>query len=176
MMSQGLTGKFHLRPVCDADIPAIRLLVNAAYKELADMGLNYTATYQDESVTRDRIHKGKAFALELNNEVVGTILYTIHNYFTHRRSAYLSQLAIAPQYKRSGLGSLLMSHCEELARSEGFEAVQLDTAKPARHLVNWYVRRGYQIVGETHWEGKTYDSWVFEKKFELAKAPDLSYS
>ena len=58
----------------------------------------------------------------------------------------------------------MMDLCEDIARKENFEAIQLDTAKPAAHLVAWYLRRGYEIVGETKWEGKTYESWVFEKK------------
>lgn len=32
------------------------------------------------------------------------------------------------------------------------------------NLVDWYLRRGYEIVGEMRWEGKTYDSWIFEKR------------
>jgi hypothetical protein len=40
----------------NSDIPSIRLLINSAYKELTDMGLNYTATYQDE--TRQPLNKG----------------------------------------------------------------------------------------------------------------------
>lgn len=50
-----------------------------------------------------------------------------------------------------------------LAASENFEGLQLDTAKPALHLVNWYLKRGYKVVGEIHWDGKTYDSYIFEK-------------
>jgi ribosomal protein S18 acetylase RimI-like enzyme len=150
--------------VKESDIPAIRLLVNAAYKELGEMGLNYTATYQDEAITRDRIKKGRAFVLEKNDEIIGTALFAVENYFTERKSGYVSQLAIKPTLKRSGLGTVLMNFCEDLAIEDGLEAIQLDTAKPALHLVNWYQKQGYRIVGETRWEGKTYDSWIFEKE------------
>lgn len=158
---------YEIREATDADIPAIRLLVNAAYRELADMGLNYTATYQDEAVTRERISKGRAFILVVKNEIVGTVLFTSQNYFTNRKSGYVSQLAVQPNLKRLGLGSILMDLCERAARSEGYDSVQLDTAKPALHLVNWYTSRGYKIVGETRWEGKTYESWIFEKDIAL---------
>lgn len=154
---------YEIRDANDADIPAIRLLVNAAYKELADMGLNYTATYQDEKITRSRISKGRAFVLLLKNDIVGTVLFTEQNYFTNLKTAYVSQLAILPSLKRSGLGTRLMELCEDLARAEGYDAIQLDTAKPAEHLVEWYKKRSYNIVGETKWEGKTYESWIFEK-------------
>ncbi len=152
-----------IRPTIDSDIPAIRALVNIAYQELGDVGLNYTATYQDEKTTKERICKGRAFVLLHNSEIIGTVLFSAQNYFTNRRTGYVSQLAICPGRKRSGLGSWLMDWCERLAEVEGFDGVQLDTAKPATHLVQWYRRRGYVVVGETHWEGKSYDSWIFEK-------------
>ncbi|MGE3759066.1 MAG: GNAT family N-acetyltransferase [Pseudobdellovibrionaceae bacterium] len=152
-----------IRQVVEQDIPQIRTLVNSAYKELADMGLNYTATYQDEKLTRERVAKGRAFALEKDGRIIGTVLLRQKNYFTGRKSAYVSQLAILPELKKSGLGNLLMDLCEAIARNEGFDSIQLDTAKPAKHLVSWYLRRGYQIIGATQWDGKTYESWIFEK-------------
>ncbi len=148
------------------DIPELTCLVNAAYKELADMGLNYTATNQKDEKTKERIAKGRCFIVkEDSGKIVGTILLTVENYFTNRHTAYISQFGILPEFKKNGLGTRLMQFCEELAREEKFEGVQLDTAIPARHLVNWYLKTGYEIVGKTHWDGKTYDSYVFEKKF-----------
>jgi predicted N-acetyltransferase YhbS len=161
-----LVGKnFRLRRATDADISSIRLLVNSAYKELADKGLNYTASYQDDKITRQRISKGKAFVLELNDQIVATILYYTDNQLTQKNTAYLGQLAVSPDLKKQGLGTLLMDYCESLAEAEGFEGIQLDTAQPAEHLVSWYLKRGFSIVGETQWENKTYRSYVFEKLF-----------
>jgi len=156
----------YFRIAQETDVPSIRRLVNAAYKDLADLGLNYTATYQDEKITRERISQGRAFLLEKEGQLMGTVLLKKENWFTQRNSAYVSQLAVAPKLKNQGLGSLLMDLCEDLATREGFDSIQLDTAKPAGHLVAWYLKRGYQIVGETHWEGKTYDSWIFEKPLD----------
>lgn len=156
--------KNHLfRVATDADVPRIRLLVNTAYKELADMGLNYTATYQDEKITRERLSTGTAFVIEKDNQLIATVLLKKFNEFTGRNSAYVSQLAVSPNLKQQGLGSLLMDFCHDQAIKNGHDSIQLDTAKPATHLVSWYLKLGYQIVGETKWEGKTYESWIFEK-------------
>lgn len=152
----------------DSDVSQIRTLLNEAYKEHADKGLNYTATYQDEAETRKRMAKGRTFVLLLNKEVVGTILYYERNEITGRKSAYLEQFAIAPKLKGLGLGSIIMDFCEQLANDEKYEAIQLNTAQPATHLVEWYKRRGYKIVAETHIEGKTYDSYIFEKTLRAA--------
>ena len=38
------------------------------------------------------------------------------------------------------------------------------TLQSVNILMASLVKRGYQIVGETRWEGKTYESWIFEKQ------------
>lgn len=152
----------------DKEAPQIKTLVNEAYKELADQGLNYTASYQDEAETLKRMAQGRTFVLLLGSEIVGSILLYKKNYFTEKKSAYIGQFAVAPKLKRQGLGSIMLDFCEQLANDEKFEAIQLDTAKTAKHLVDWYLSRGYKIVGEMHWEGKTYDSYIFEKTLRAA--------
>ena len=143
----------------------IRTLVNQAYQELSDMGLNYTATYQDVNTTIERMKTGQTFILKKQNQIVATILFSKKNYFTNKNTAYLSQFAVLPELKRQGLGTYLMDHCEQLAQQQGYEGLQLDTAIPATHLVKMYKNRSYSVVGETHWEGKTYNSYIFEKLF-----------
>ena len=158
-----ILNKFKMIEAQDHHVPAIRQLVNAAYKELSDMGLNDTATYQDEEKTRERMKEGKTFILLEEDRIIATILYFKKNEITKKDTVYVGQFGVSPEYKRMGLGSIMMDHCENLARKEGYEAIQLDTAKPATHLVNWYLKRGYEVVGSTRWEGKTYESYIFEK-------------
>lgn len=162
--------RYPLRIALDSDIPAIRSLVNLSYKELGDMNLNYTGVYQDEKITRERMQEGKCFVLENQSEIIATVVLNKTNYFTKTHSAYISQLAIHPSLKRQGLGSALIRFCEELAKKEGFESMQLDTAKPALHLVKWYTKMGYKTVGDVQWKEKNYESWIFEKT--LIQAPD----
>jgi predicted N-acetyltransferase YhbS len=156
--------RYIIRLATDADVSNIRLLVNEAYKELADLGLNYTATYQNEEVTRERMQKGRCFVLLDGELIIGTILFFDRDYLNrNKKCGYVGQFGIHPNYKRKGLGHLLMDYVESLAVQEGYESLQLDTAKPATHLVNWYLKREYQIIASTKWEGKTYESWIFER-------------
>ncbi len=156
--------RFHIRLANDSDVPAVRQLVNQAYKELSDMGLNYTATYQDEKVTQDRMKKGRCFLLLDDERIIGTILLYEEDYLKRsKKCAYVGQFGIHPEYKRKRLGSLLMDHVEKIALEECYESIQLDTAKPATHLVDWYLKREYQIIADDKWDGKTYESWIFEK-------------
>lgn len=148
------------------EITSITHLLNSAYKELADKGLNYTAAFQHEDKTKNRISKGRCFVLKdsLNN-ILGTILLTEENYITNCKTLYIGQFGVLPELKKNGIGTLLMQHCENLARQEAYVGIQLDTAIPSQHLVDWYQRLGYHIIGKEHYEGKTYDSYIFEKRF-----------
>ena len=49
------TSSIQFRLATDADVPALRILVNSAYQQLADLGLNFTGTYQNEDITRERM-------------------------------------------------------------------------------------------------------------------------
>lgn len=155
--------EFSLRWATLDEAPVVRKIANAAYQELADMGLNYTATYQNDEETRSRMAEGRTLMVEINSSPVGTITMREENKISQRRSAYLGQFGFLPEFKGRGLGTRVMDYMEELAKSEGYECVQLDTAKPAEHLVKMYLKRGYKIVGDTHFTDKTYDSWIFEK-------------
>lgn len=152
-----------LRRAGQDDTSPIRQLINEAYKELSDRGWNYTGTYQDDTFTAAQIAERRVFVLQDGARFIATISVHDQNEFTNRKTLYVGKLAVAASEKRKGIGSLLMKYVEDLARSEDYEGLQLDTAKPAEHLVSWYQRLGYEIVGDTHFEGKTYDSWIFEK-------------
>lgn len=156
-----------IRELTPEDIPEVRLLLNRSFRDLLEQGLNYTASYQDEKTTWDRVSKGRGFVVEVEDVIVGTVLLTQENYFTNLASLYISQLAVANEFKGRGFGTVLMNYCEGLATTGAFEVVQLDTAKPAHRLVAWYLSRGYSIVGEKQWTGKSYESWIFEKRVTL---------
>ena len=149
------------------DVPNIRKLVNAAYKELADLGLNYTGTYQDEGITRDRMRSADVFVLERNSEIIASINLSVKDADTANSCLYINQLAVNPNLKRQGIGKTLMALAEARAMSLGFRYMRLDTAISATHLVAWYLRLGYRTVSEVQWDGKTYRSYIMEKDLEL---------
>lgn len=145
------------------DTSSVRQLINEAYKELSDRGWNYTGSYQDDTFTANQIVQRRVFVLYDGPQLIATISAHDDNKFTKRRTLYVGKFAVLPNLKRQGLGSLLMQYIENVAKIENYEGLQLDTAKPAHYLVRWYQGLGYKIVGETHFEDKTYDSWIFEK-------------
>ena len=138
---------FQVRLASEADVPALRLLVNAAYRQLADMGLNFTGTYQDEQVTRRRMQGREVHLVCSGQELVGTI--SLHSeQHEDRQVLYITQFAVAPTHQRQGIGARLLQLAERRAEELGLAALQLDTAAPAVHLVEMYRKAGYARVGE----------------------------
>lgn len=144
-------------------------LLHRAYRVLADMGLRFLATHQDVATTKQRVSSGHCFIAELNGKVVGTICYyepsrkTGCDYYKKKGVAHVGQLAVEPMQQRLRIATKLMKHAEDFARERGMHELALDTAEPAIHLIEWYARIGYRIVGHQQWEVTNYRSVVMSK-------------
>lgn len=169
-MPVGRSDDFKIRKLTDTDsLAELTLFLNRAYASLAEAGLRYTATYQDEAITRKRIADGECYLAELDGALIGSISYyppgvlTYQYYGAHPEIAAFGQLGVEPSFRKKGVGSGLVSYVEERARSDGAPAIALDTAIPATHLVRWYRKLGYRIVGEADWESTNYRSYIMRK-------------
>lgn len=150
-----------------ADVQAIRKLVNDAYQELANMGLNFTGTYQDDKITHERMQNAEVYMLHRDDELIASINVSVKDLETgNDKCLFINQLAVRPDQKRRGLGSYLLDLAEDRARQLGITRLRLDTAIPAKHLVEMYQIRGYSIIEEVQWEGKSYRSYIMEKRID----------
>lgn len=137
-------------------------LLRAAYAAHAAAGLNFSAATATEEQVRERLKRHEVYVLRRNDRITGTI--TLRTKQDEQGvAAYVNALAIDPDVQRSGLGGAMLEHAEREAVRRGLTRMRLDTAKPAVQLIRWYERRGYRVVDEVHWQGKTYNSIVLEK-------------
>ncbi|MHC4840205.1 MAG: GNAT family N-acetyltransferase [Planctomycetota bacterium] len=155
-----------IRELSEQDcIEELTSLLHRGYKQLADMGFNYTASYQDVATTRRRIGDNMCFVSEIDGIVVGTIvLCKSGDHPGHANAASITQFAVEPALQGNGIGHMLMQHCEDQARSDGFTELCLDTSEGAEHLIRFYRKRSYEVVDMHQWGGKTYMSVVMVKK------------
>lgn len=164
-------GDVAIRRLRDSDsISELTSLLHRSYSELAKMGLRYLATHQDDDVTQSRVSSGKCFIAELNGSIVGTITYHPpsqigHTLWLDREDvAHFGQLAVDPRHQKGGIGLLLIDAAESAAVIDKAFEIALDTAEPARHLIDWYSRLGYRIVESTKWDVTNYTSVIMSKK------------
>jgi DNA phosphorothioation-dependent restriction protein DptG len=145
-------------------------LLHRAYKRLADMGLNFVATYQTDEETKNRITKGECFVITLNDTIIGTVtLYKDKKksqceWYRNDGVSYFGQFAVEPELQNLGIGSKLMEFTENYAEGLGLTEIALDTSEKAQHLIDYYDKRGYRFVQHHQWDVVNYRSVVLSKK------------
>lgn len=88
--------------------------------------------------------------------VVGTIEVSLKVSFwsPNPQYPYISNLAVKNTYRRQGIGKSLLTKCEQLAYSWGYDGVQLHVLESNNSARRLYQKNGYQIIKkETHWNG-----------------------
>src|SRR5207302_7951058 len=103
-----LTDPGTVRLAREDDVPALRALINLAYKVLGDMGLNFTGVTQDEETTRRRMTRGDVYVLERDGALLGTVTFSVkESDVDGTRYGYVNVLAVAPSHQPRGVGSEL---------------------------------------------------------------------
>lgn len=147
-------------------------LLHKAYKCLADMGLNFVATYQDVEYTRNYLKKGECFILLKGDCLIGTVFYyttmwdNAPDIYKRDDTSLFGKFAVEPSLQSSGLGSKLMDFVESHALSDGKKQIVLDTSEKADHLINYYEKRGYEYVHHWQWPDVNYRSVIMRKKLK----------
>jgi len=161
-----------LRALAPTDsVAELTTLLHAAYAELEELGLNYTAVDQSEDVTHERIASGECYVAMDGTQIVGTILVRRHPtgcfWYDQDFVAGLGQFCVLPAVQRGGIGGRLMELAENRALALGARELALDTSESALHLVQWYSRHGYRPVDSVQWDGKTYRSLILSKTLQI---------
>ncbi|ABL79039.1 GCN5-related N-acetyltransferase [Thermofilum pendens Hrk 5] len=79
---------------------------------------------------------------ERGSEVLGFVIA-----YKHRERAYVDSLAVDPAYRDLGIGGRLLSGLEELLAKRGVERIALSVKDSNLRALDFYLRRGYGVVG-----------------------------
>jgi predicted N-acetyltransferase YhbS len=140
-----------IRDAKPSDRVAIRELTLAAYQEYAEPLGAYWEGYKGEMLrTLERVHPAQQLVVDDNGEIVATILlYPAGVTFTapdgEQYTAEFPEmrlLAVSPEKRERGLGTLLMRECVERTRASSAKTIVFHTTAlmRAEHL--------YQRVGK----------------------------
>lgn len=164
-------GDVTIRPIQETDsFEEMTELLHRAYRVLADRGLRFVATYQDALVTRRRAMRGLCFIAEKDGKPVGTITYYSPtgqegvDWYQRSDVAHFGQFAVEPGMQGLGIGSALIRLAEEIAVQRGMTELALDTSEQAVHLIAYYQRRGYRLIGYYQWDVTNYRSVILSKR------------
>jgi GNAT superfamily N-acetyltransferase len=156
----------------DVPLDEITGLVRRAFARLGAVGLNCTSVNQPVVVTRQRIAAGSCLVAEWNRQLAGTLtVYPPGNdaevpWYQIRDVASVHQFAVEPRLHGMGIGVSLLMAAEQWALARGYGEIALDTPEPARHLIAYYLRRGFRQVGSVCLAGRNYRSTILGKPVE----------
>lgn len=138
-----------------ADAPEIAHLVNRAYRgEVSRAGWTTEADLLEGQRTDQ-----EAISAYINDptqvilvarpndrpEIVGCV-----NLQQRADRAYLGMLTVNPLMQNSGLGKWLLTEAEIWSQANWLtKYIEMTVIHRRRELIDWYVRRGYQLTGET---------------------------
>lgn len=155
-----------------ADVPELTRLLHRAYAELGRAGLNFTAVDQDETTTLRRASGGETWVVVEADRIVATMtiswpaeaaLGALTPEATRPGRAWLNQLAVDPSHRGEGLARRLRDEGYAWCLARGATSIGLDTARPARHLIDLYSTWGFRVVATVQWPGKTYGSVIMTR-------------
>ncbi|HEY3675146.1 MAG TPA: GNAT family N-acetyltransferase [Candidatus Tumulicola sp.] len=133
--------------------------------------MNYVAATQDAMVTRKRVAAASACWVAYRDQVLsGTVCYYAHNrgengplLYERGDVAHFGQFAVIPSVQGFGIGSALLDVVEQRALADGKLHLACDTAEPAAHLLDFYRKRGFEVVGRHRWLHARYVSVILSK-------------
>lgn len=177
--------EFQIRPVSiefrifnsNDSVKEVNALLLSSYKSLAEKGMKFAASHEDESATKRNIEDGECYIGILNKEIVTCAMLRIPNkvekagWKAHGPNWYqisgvttFGRFAVSPKLQGLKIGSRMMDVIESRARELGFSELALDTSEHADHLIKMYEARGYRFIEYHQWSITNYRSVVMSKR------------
>ncbi|MFA5676065.1 MAG: GNAT family N-acetyltransferase [Christensenellales bacterium] len=91
------------------------------------------------------ISKKHVYICEVDGKTAGAVRFEV----LEQKIAYLSRLAIHPDYQSLGVGGLLLEKVKRECDALGVRAIALHTASRMRSAVAFYLKNGYYIHSVT---------------------------
>lgn len=134
-----------------ADIPAINILINSAYRgETSKKGWTTEANLlegkrTDEQELTELFFNAKNTILKYTEkkQIIGCILLV-----KNEQQLYLGMLTVSPELQNSGIGKKLLAEAENHAKTLGLSSIIMTVISVREELIAWYKRHGYVDTGK----------------------------
>lgn len=134
------TSSITIRAAAAGDIDTVVKMVNAAYRESEGHIFPGGNRTDRDDLTRSL---SRATVAERHGVIVGCISIDMNG-----DAAHFGMLAAEVTAHRSGIGSMLITYAERLAREGGCTLMRIEAVKEGGQIP-FYERRGYRVTRET---------------------------
>lgn len=76
-----------------------------------------------------------------DKEVCGALIL-----YAYKRTLRIYSIATSKNYQGKGIGDALLKHAESIAGDSGFERISLEAEAANKKLIDWYRKRGFEVV------------------------------
>jgi len=143
-----------------SEITDILTITKACAQHMIQNGvLQWNEHYPSKSAFETDIERGELYVLEIEDEIIGTIVITTFmdteylpiKWLTHNENnIYIHRLSIHPKEQGKGYAKQLMDFAEQYAREKGFISVRLDTFSQNKRNQRFYEVRGYRKLSDIY--------------------------
>jgi len=145
--------RMKISPADPADIPAIEVIVNGAYRgDHSKKGWTSEADLIEGSLRTDRnallqlLQSPGATILKHtgeNGEINGCVYLQLQD-----RYMELGMLSVNPDVQAAGIGKRLLTAAIDHAKINGKSKIKIKVISLRKELIAWYERHGYHFTGE----------------------------
>jgi GNAT superfamily N-acetyltransferase len=134
-----------IEPATPDDIPQLADLLSILFTQEADFQPARTRQEQGLRLILESSQVGIIFAARDEGEVVGmvSLLFTVST-AEGGPACWLEDMVVRPDRRGSGLGSRLLQHAIDHARSSGFVRITLLTDRGNEGAIRFYERHGFR--------------------------------
>lgn len=130
-----------IRNANDKDAEKIAELTNSSYSVAYQQGfLTTRANDTKEKILAELENGSKIFVAEINGQLIGTVRYEIKD-----DAVRLYKLAVAPEYRKQGIGNLLNQKAFDAAKELGYKKVRIEVHEE-KGLIPYYEKSGFKIA------------------------------
>lgn len=134
-----------------ADIPALNILINLAYRgESSKKGWTTEAdllegkrTTEEELIQIIEDPKNTILKFTEDDKIIGSVLLA-----EKEQQLYLGMLTVSPELQNSGIGKKMLAEAENHAKKLGLSSIIMTVISVREELIAWYKRHGYIDTGK----------------------------
>lgn len=114
-------------------------------------------------LVKSYLEKGLCYIAQIDDEIIGVTLIME----TSSGTAEIMNVAIKEEYQNKGIGKQLVMYTIEMAKKEGYKALEIGTGNPGAIQMLLYQKCGFRIVGiDFDFFRRNYSERIYENGIE----------
>lgn len=149
------------RPGRKEDLDEISRLIGRAIEYMEKQGIHqWDELYPGRDIFLDDIEKNTLYVTVEEDKIIA--VYVINQECDEEyhdcewknpdeSACVIHRLCVSPDFQNRGIGSRILAHIEDQARSMGFQSIRLDVFSENPYALRLYEKNGYERRGHADW-------------------------